>query len=173
MVAGIPLILPGTIKSLEATTAVCFRPYNNRIMLALDLSQSSCWQAQFSRFFIHTCYTSYLRMPPPRSATKRRVDKATKALTGTRCLVENTDEPNQVQFVHCIPPTTNPSVVSCVQPLKNSFLKKISLLSWSSLSIIGIWSVERWTSTRARISFAVCQKGKSRTIWFATDIRFV
>ncbi|GJJ12744.1 hypothetical protein Clacol_006989 [Clathrus columnatus] len=54
-------------------------------------------------------------MSPPRSAAKRRVDKATKSLTGTKCLIENTDGHNQVQYVHCLPPTTNSSILDFLE----------------------------------------------------------
>jgi len=46
---------------------------------------------------------------------KRRVDRATCSnpeLIGKRCLVENTDESNIVEYVHCLPRSTKGGLVS-------------------------------------------------------------
>jgi len=40
------------------------------------------------------------------AAAKRRVDRATSNLAGTRCLIENTDESNAVEYAHCLPRST-------------------------------------------------------------------
>jgi hypothetical protein len=46
------------------------------------------------------------------AAAKRRVDHATSKLTGKRCLIENTDESNAVEYVHCLPRLTKGGLVS-------------------------------------------------------------
>jgi hypothetical protein len=47
-------------------------------------------------------------------ATKRRVKKATAGLTGNRCLIENTDEANAVDYVHCLARDESTDLVSIV-----------------------------------------------------------
>ena len=48
---------------------------------------------------------------PMSAAAKRRVDRATSKLTGKRCLIENTDESNAVEYVHCLPRLTKNGLV--------------------------------------------------------------
>ena len=45
-------------------------------------------------------------------AAKRRVDNATKNITDKRCLLENTDESNHVEYAHCLPRSTNGPMAS-------------------------------------------------------------
>ena len=45
-------------------------------------------------------------------AAKRRVDYATEKLTAKRCLIENTNESNHVDYSHCLPRSTKPYLVS-------------------------------------------------------------
>ena len=46
------------------------------------------------------------------AAAKRRVDRATENLSGKRCLIENTDESNAVEYAHCLPRSTKHPLVS-------------------------------------------------------------
>lgn len=46
------------------------------------------------------------------AAAKRRVDRATENLSGKRCLIENTDESNTVEYAHCLPRSTKQPLVS-------------------------------------------------------------
>ena len=46
------------------------------------------------------------------AAAKRRVDRATENLSGKRCLIENTDEFNTVEYAHCLPRSTKQPLVS-------------------------------------------------------------
>jgi len=45
-------------------------------------------------------------------AAKRRVDSATLKLTRKCCLIENTDESNAMEYVHCFPRSTKNGLVS-------------------------------------------------------------
>ena len=45
-------------------------------------------------------------------AAKTRVDDATKNLTDKRCLIEDTDESNHVEYAHCLPRSTNGPMAS-------------------------------------------------------------
>jgi hypothetical protein len=60
-------------------------------------------------------------------AARRRVDHATENLTAKRCLIENTNEGNHVDYSHCLPRSTKPHLVSLphcqLMPVNNqSFL---------------------------------------------------
>jgi hypothetical protein len=58
-------------------------------------------------------------------AAKRRVDHATENLTAKRCLIENTNESNHVDYSHCLPRSTKPYLVSLprcqLMPVNNLF----------------------------------------------------
>jgi hypothetical protein len=58
-------------------------------------------------------------------AAKRRVDHATENLTAKRCLIENTNESNHVDYSHCLPRSTKPYLVSLphyrLMPVNNQF----------------------------------------------------
>ena len=52
---------------------------------------------------------------PMTPAAKRRVDRTTCSnpeLSGKHCLIENTDDSNDVEYVHCLPRLTNERLVS-------------------------------------------------------------
>ena len=52
---------------------------------------------------------------PMTPAAKRRVDRTLCAhpeLSGKHCLIENTDDSNDVEHVHCVPRSTNDRLVS-------------------------------------------------------------
>ena len=51
---------------------------------------------------------------PMTPAAKRRVDRATcsnPGLSGKHCLIENTDDSNDVEYVHCLSRLTNERLV--------------------------------------------------------------
>ena len=57
----------------------------------------------------------FIRETTLSKAAERRVDRATcsnSELIGKRCLIENTDESNIVEYVHCLPRSTKGALVS-------------------------------------------------------------
>jgi len=57
----------------------------------------------------------FIRETTMSKAAERRVDRATcsnSELIGKRCLIENTDESNIVEYVHCLPRSTKGALVS-------------------------------------------------------------
>jgi len=79
-------------------------------------------------------------------AAKRRVDRATCShpeLSGKRCLIENTDDSNDVGYVHCFPRQTKESLVSFLY-ISLRWLSIIS--SWLQLdSLEFAWNMPRFT----------------------------
>jgi len=83
---------------------------------------------------------------PMSPAAKRRVDRAACShpeLSGKRCLIENTDDSNDVEYVHCLPRQTKESLVSFLY----FGLRWLSIMSsWLQLdSLEFAWNMPRFT----------------------------
>jgi hypothetical protein len=86
------------------------------------------------------------------AAAKRRVDRATENLSGTCCLIENTDESNAVEYAHCLPRSTKNGLVS-LPPRGLTRSAVINLLSQLD-SLEYTWKMRRFTlnvDTRANV----------------------
>jgi hypothetical protein len=77
------------------------------------------------------------------AAAKRRVDRATENLSGKRCLIENTDESNAVEYAHCLPRSTKHGLVSLPR-WGLTRLAVINLLSQLD-SLEFAWNMPRFT----------------------------
>ena len=85
-------------------------------------------------------------------AAKRRVDHATSKLTGKRCLIENTDESNAVEYAHCLPRSTKNKLVSLPRRGLTRLAVIDLLFQLDSLEIA--WDMPRFTlniDTRANV----------------------
>lgn len=104
--------------------------------LSTDESESSYAKTTSSQRFIRETTMS--------KAAQRRVDRATCSnpeLIGKRCLIENTDESNIVEYVHCLPRSTKGPLVS---------LPYFSLMTGNNLwlqldSLEFAWNMPRFT----------------------------
>jgi len=85
------------------------------------------------------------------AAAKRRVDRATSKLTGKRCPIENTDESNAVEYVHCLLRLTKNQLVGLphhgLMPTLINLLFQLDSLEFA-------WNISRFTlnvDTRANV----------------------
>jgi hypothetical protein len=100
--------------------------------LSTSESESSYAKTTLSQRFIRETTMS--------KAAQRRVDRATCSnpeLIGKRCLIENTDESNIVEYVHCLQRSTKAALVSlpyCSLMMANNLFVSSSI----ALSSLGI-----------------------------------
>ena len=86
------------------------------------------------------------------AAAKRRVDRTTENLSGKRCLIENTDESNAVEYAHCLPRSTKHGLVSlaCLDLTRSGVINLLFQLD----SLEFAWNLPRFTlnvDTRANV----------------------